>query len=161
VFLNKKDVFWGGVLFAIGDTIAALILDQFTVLRLIGMFVIGATVYAFEIPNFFKWIERKTAEKYKGVKRKIFKTLAVVIFFNPIWIFRHSVFIYLLLGRFQLINASLFQASVVAFLYNMPVSFFGNYFIQNKLELKWRFIVNAIFSALLTTYYSLSSILFN
>ena len=156
---TKSDAIWGGVLFAIGDTIAALILNQFTLVRLVGMFVIGATVYAFEIPNFFTWIEKITAEKYTGLKRKIIKTLAVVAFFNPLWIFRHSVFILLLLGTYNLINSTLLQASVVAFLYNIPFSFGGNYLIQNKVPLRWRFIVNAIFSALITTYYSLSPML--
>lgn len=157
---TKRDVFWGGVLLAISDTIAALITDQFSYVRLIGMFVVGATLYAIEIPNFFDWLEKFTTKRYSGFKKKMAKTIAVALFFNPLWIFRHFVFIYFFLGEFDLINMALFNTAILSYVYNVPISLAGNYLIQNKVSLNWRFVVNSVFSALLTLYYALSPSIF-
>ncbi len=54
--------------------------------------LIGATVYAFEIPNYFNWIETKNNAK-TGRKKAILKTLLALLFFNSIWIFRHLLFL--------------------------------------------------------------------
>ena len=48
----------GGLIYMTGDTIAALIIDQFSWIRLLGIFALGATLYSFEIPRYIKWIEK-------------------------------------------------------------------------------------------------------
>jgi len=70
------------------------------------MVLIGATVYAFEIPNYFAWIDWKTAS-ITGIKKTMAKTGLAIAYFNPLWIWRHLVFIKLFLGQFEQINIHL------------------------------------------------------
>lgn len=127
--------------------------------RLLGMVLIGATVYAFEIPNYFAWIDQKTAS-YTGVKKTMAKTGLAIAYFNPIWIWRHLVFIKLFSGQFEQINLHLWYIAGMSFLVNIPISFIANYGIQNKINLRWRFLASALFSALMAIYYAMSETLF-
>jgi hypothetical protein len=123
------------------------------------MMVIGATVYAFEIPNYFKWIDQKT-KSLSGVKLTLTKTVLAIVYFNPLWIWRHLVFIKLFSGNTDEINSNLLWIACLSFLVNIPISFIANYVIQNKIKLDWRFLASAIFSALMAIYYALSETIF-
>jgi hypothetical protein len=123
------------------------------------MVIVGATIYAFEIPNYFSWIDIKTGH-LSGVKKTFSKTSLAIIYFNPLWIFRHLVFIKLFSGNFNDINSNLLQIAVISFLVNVPISFIANYIIQNKIKLDWRFLASAIFSAIMAIYYALSETIF-
>ena len=57
---SKSNILRGALIYSAGDTIASILLDDFTLYRLIGMMFLGATLYAFEIPNYFQWIVKKT-----------------------------------------------------------------------------------------------------
>ncbi len=149
----------GALIYSAGDTIAALLLQEFSWGRLLGMVCIGATLYAFEIPNYFAWIDRKTVT-FSGYKRTLAKTGWAIAYFNPIWIFRHLVCIKLFSGNLDQIDGSLFQIAIWSFLANIPISFIANYLIQNKVHLSWRFLASAIFSALMAIYYALSETIF-
>ncbi len=157
---TKRDSFWGGFLLVLSDTIASFVSGDFSIIRLVGMFIVGAALYAVEIPHYFAWLERFTRRRLDGMKRKLTKTVAVALFFNPLWIFRHFVFIYLLLGKTDLINGDLFHTAILSFAFNLPFSLIGNYIIQNKISLKWRFVFSSVFSAMITLYYSLSPMIF-
>ena len=89
---TKKNILKGAIIYSTGDTIASLMMNDFSWIRLVGMIIIGATIYAFEIPNYFKWIDRKTIDK-KGVNLLMSKTLLAILYFNPLWIARHLLFI--------------------------------------------------------------------
>jgi len=143
----------------VGDTIAALLLNEFSIYRLLGMIAIGATVYALEIPNYFAWIDKKTSS-FSGIKKTLAKTGLAIAYFNPIWIFRHLVIIKLFSGNFSQINSSLFLIACWSFLANIPISFIANYGIQNKIKLDWRFTASAVFSAIMAIYYALSETIF-
>jgi len=52
------------------------------------MVLIGATLYTFEIPNYFNWVVRKTNKLYGLTKI----TLAIA-YFNPLWIARHLFYL--------------------------------------------------------------------
>ncbi len=121
--------------------------------------IVGATVYAIEIPNYFAWIDRKTAE-LSGIKLTLTKTALAIAYFNPFWIFRHLLFIKLFSGSFDDINAGLIEIAFLSFLVNIPISFIANYLIQNKIRLDWRFLASATFSALMAIYYALSETIF-
>jgi hypothetical protein len=122
------------------------------------MMLIGATFYAFEIPNYFDWIVKKT-QFLKGLKATLTKTILAILYFNPLWIARHLLFIKLF-SR-QAIGWNLLEIAFWSFLVNIPISFIANYIIQNRFKLKWRFLGSAIFSALMAIYYALSETLFN
>ena len=123
------------------------------------MFV-GATVYAFEIPNYFDWIVKKTKHLI-GLKANLVKTGLAILYFNPIWIARHLLFIKLFSGKLDAIGWHILEIALWSFLANILISFIANYFIQNRFKLKWRFLASAVFSALMAIYYALSETLFS
>ena len=122
--------------------------------------LVGATIYAFEIPNYFAWIDKKTAS-FSGIKKTLAKTGLAIAYFNPLWVFRHLAFIKLFTGNYELINQQLLVIACLSFLANIPISFVANFLIQNKVRLGWRFMASAIFSALMAIYYALSETIFN
>ncbi|WP_299120101.1 hypothetical protein [uncultured Winogradskyella sp.] len=124
------------------------------------MVLVGATFYAFEIPNYFDWIVKQT-NNLKGLKATLTKTGLAIAYFNPLWIARHLLFIKLFSGQFEAINFSLLEIAFWSFLVNIPISFIANYIIQNRFKLKWRFLGSAIFSALMAIYYALSETFFS
>lgn len=123
------------------------------------MMLIGATVYAFEVPNYFAWIDERTAS-LNGIKKTLAKTGLAIAYFNPLWIFRHLAFIKLFSGNYAQINSHLLTIALWSFLANIPISFIANFIIQNKIRLDWRFVASAIFSALMAIYYALSETIF-
>ncbi|PQJ82449.1 hypothetical protein [Polaribacter glomeratus] len=156
---TKQNILKGALIYSAGDSIAAILLDEFSLFRLLGMILVGATIYAFEIPNYFSWIDKKTTN-LSGVKKTLAKTGLAIAYFNPIWIFRHLAFIKLFSGNFSDVNFNLLQIAGISFLVNIPISFIANYTIQNKIKLDWRFIASAIFSAIMAIYYALSETIF-
>jgi len=160
LIFTKYNILKGAIIYATGDTIAALILGEFNLMRLLGMVLVGATFYAFEIPNYFKWIETKT-QKLKGTTYLLSKTGLAIAYFNPLWIARHLFFIKLFSGQFDALNWGLLNIALLSFAVNIPISFIANFLIQTKTPLKWRFLASAIFSALMAIYYALSETLFS
>ena len=123
------------------------------------MICIGATLYAFEIPKYFTWIDKKT-NNFIGIKKTLAKTGLAIAYFNPLWIFRHLAFIKLFSGNYEQINSHLLTIALWSFLANIPISFVANFIIQNKIRLDWRFMASAIFSAIMAIYYALSETIF-
>jgi len=123
--------------------------------RLLGMVLLGATIYAFEIPNYFKWIDKKTAQN-SDAKRTLVKTALAFAYFNPLWIARHLFFIKLFSKNYEALNLHLLDIALMSFLINIPISFLANYIIQNRIKLHWRFTASAIFSGLMAIYYAMS-----
>ena len=69
---KKQNIIRGSMIYCAGDTIAALILNEFMWSRMLGILLIGATIYAFEIPNYFAWIDRKVVA-YEGWEKSLYK----------------------------------------------------------------------------------------
>ena len=156
---TKQNIIRGALIYSAGDTIAALLLNEFSIYRLLGIMLVGATMYAIEIPNYFTWIDKKTLQ-LTGIKKTIAKTSLAIAYFNPLWIFRHLAFIKLFSGNYEQINSHLLLIAVWSFLVNIPISFIANFMIQNKVKLDWRFLASAIFSAIMAIYYALSETIF-
>jgi hypothetical protein len=165
---TKQDIVKGAIVYTLGDTIATLILGEFNWVRFFGIMFIGATLYAFEVPNYFKWIEEKT-KNLLGTKRTMAKTFLAITFFNPLWIARHIFFIKLFTGQLAFLNqnnpnaltmASLWHIALQSFLAGAIISFIANYIIQNKIKLEGRFLASAIFSGLMAIFYAFSETLF-
>ena len=151
----------GAVIYAAGDSIAALILGQFSLLRMAGMMLIGATLYAAEIPAYFRWIDRRTRDIPKGMRYAAARTFLALLYFNPLWIARHLLFIAVFSGRVNSIDIGLLQAAFMSWLVNIPLSTIGNAVIQLKLPLKWRFAGSALFSGLMAVYYAITGVYFH
>ena len=157
---KRSDIIKGLLVYSIGDSIASILLGEFQITRLLGVILIGATVYAFEIPNYFNWIESKTNAK-TGRKKAIQKTLLALLYFNPLWILRHLLFLKIFSFEFGFSFKNLLIISFYSFLVNIPISFIGNFIIQNKIRINHRFLASAIFSALMAVYYALSETIFS
>ncbi|HIP48458.1 MAG TPA: hypothetical protein EYG92_05775 [Lutibacter sp.] len=152
---TKQNIVIGAVLYSTGDMIATIVLDQFSWIRFFGMLLIGATIYAYEIPNYFIWIEKR-AHNLTGIKKTINKTILALAFFNPLWVARHLFFIYFFSQNFEAINMNIFVIAFWSFVVNIPISLLANYIIQNKIKLYWRFLASTLFSGLMAVYYAMS-----
>lgn len=124
------------------------------------MVIVGATFYAFEIPNYFDWIVKKT-KHLNGIKSTLAKTGLAILYFNPLWIARHLLFIKIFSGQFAAIGWNLLEIAFWSFLANILISFVANYIIQNRFKQKWRFLGSAIFSAIMAIYYAISETIFS
>lgn len=153
-----ESAFYGGLIYVGGDTIATLISDSFQFQRLAGMFILGATLYAIEIPAYFAWLDRRYAEPSSSNALK--RMLLALAFFNPVWIGRHLAFIELFAGRWHNLGWHLISLATTSFIYCVPVSLLMNYLIQNVLPLRWRFVASSLYSAVLAIYYALTEVLF-
>ncbi|MCD4709108.1 MAG: hypothetical protein K8S62_15405 [Candidatus Sabulitectum sp.] len=146
------NVIRGLIIYPLGDTIAALLTREFSIERLLGMMVAGGLVYSLEIPAWFAYIN----DRYNGMQR----TLMAMLYFNPLWIARHLLFIFLLTGQTSAVHWSILTIALKSFAVNLPLAFAANYIIQNKLPLHWRFFSSAVFSSLMAIYYALSGVIF-
>ncbi len=146
------DIIKGLIIYSAGDTAASLMMHEFSVQRMLGIMFVGGFVYSLEIPAWFNCIN----EKYTGLQR----TLMATLYFNPLWIARHLIFISLFSGQISQIHWSILSVALKSFATSLPVAFAANHVIQNKIPLQWRFFASAIFSSLMAIYYPLSRMLF-
>lgn len=156
--LTKRDSLHGALIYGLGDSCATLLSDEFQISRLIGMMVLGGTLYAIEIPRYFAWIERSFEKP--GIANSIKRALLAQAFFNPLWIARHLAFIKCFSGQFAAIQWNLIGIALDAFVQVIPFALLVNYTIQNFIPYGWRFLASAAFSTLMAIYYALSGVWF-
>ncbi len=154
---SRAEALRGSVVYALGDSVAAWIAGDFSLLRLVGMGFVGGAVYAYEIPHYFRWAERRVATCRHP---QLTRTGLALLYFNPLWIARHLFFIKLFSGDWSGISSRLVRVGCESFVFNIPLAFAANYLIQNKLPLTWRFTGSAVFSGLMAIYYALSGVWF-
>jgi len=99
--ITKRNCIQGAIIFTLGDSCAALLTGEFQVSRLIGMMLLGGTLYAVEIPWYFAWIERRFERQ--GIVNWLKRAVIAQAFFNPLWIARHLAFIHCFTGQFAAI----------------------------------------------------------
>jgi hypothetical protein len=150
----------GAIIYAAGDTIATLILGDFSPARTLGMMLVGATVYAFEIPLCFHYIDAFTARMERGPRYAFSRTMLAFLYFNPLWVARHLFFIALFSGNFANINSGLLSVALTSWLVNIPISLVGNAVIQLKIPARRRFAASAVFSGMMAIYFALSGVWF-
>jgi hypothetical protein len=159
LFYKKNDILRGAIIYSSGDTIATLLLDGFSIYRMLGIAFVGATYYAFEIPNYFAWIDKKISHG-KRFSDTLKRAGLAIMYFNPLWIARHLLFIKFFSGNISQIEFNIVAIGFYSFLANIPISFTANYLIQNKVPVKKRFFASATFSAIMAIYYAASEVLF-
>ena len=141
--INWHNIVTGAVLFAAGDSIGAFIMGEFLLQRMLGMMVLGGTLYAWEIPTYFAHLHRRFNKQ--GYPNAFKRTLAAGLFFNPLWIARHLVFIKLFAGQWQTIDLDILVIATESFVLCFPFSLLANYLIQNVILFRWRFLVSSIY----------------
>lgn len=156
--LDRRNAIRGGLIYASGDTIATLISGDFLIWRALGVLILGATLYASEIPAYFRWIDRHFGKP--GPWNPLKKALLAQAFFNPVWIARHLLFIRLFSRRWTEIDLGLLSIGLNSFLHIAPVGLLMNYLIQNIVPLNWRFVASASYSALMAIYFAMSEVWF-
>lgn len=151
----------GFIIYPLGDLIAQIILGEVHVLRIFTISLAGGLLYALEIPLWFGWINRTFNHWFP-------RTLAAIVYFNPLWIMRHILLIRASINPNALTSGSLFIAvlqtswnsALTSFTGAILISFVGNYIIQNMIRLERRFIASSIFSGLMAIYYAISESFF-
>jgi hypothetical protein len=156
--LSWRDSLYGAMIYIIGDSVAAVLTNEFQISRMIGMMLLGGTIYAIEIPHYFAWIDRYLDNK--GYWNRIKRALLAEAFFNPLWIARHIALIKCFSGQYADLQWNLLSIGWTSFIQIAPFAIVINYFIQNLIPLAWRFMASAVFSALMAVYYALSEVLF-
>ena len=157
--IRRSNIVRGMLIYPLGDALAAGILGQFSIVRMLGMTVLGGTLYAWEIPLVFRWIDRHVpvgSHRWAALRR----SLLAVLYFNPLWIARHLLFIKLFSGAWEEVRWSLLAVGMRSFLVNVPIALAGNHVIQNIVPREHRFAASAIFSGLMALYYAMSAVWF-
>lgn len=156
-----KNQIRGLIIYPLGDSIAQVILGDVNYWRIGILALVGCFLYSFEIGKWFSYIDKK-------FKNPLLKTSLAVIYFNPLWIARHFLFIELATRPelftdthdFGQLLVKVIGAGTRSFMGAILVSLPVNYYIQNKAPLKNRFLLSATFSALMGIYYALSKVWF-
>ncbi len=156
---SKRNALQSALIYAAGDAIAALLLHSFSFQRMIGMAIIGGTLYSLEIPNYFHWINTHT-HLMEGMKASVRRTILALLYFNPMWIARHLAFVQIFSGQSFQLSWNLLWVSYNSFTMNIPVTVTINYLIQNKVPLHRRFLFSSIFSGVMAIYYAMSQVWF-
>ena len=123
-----------------------------------GILFLGGLVYAFEIPNYLRWLAKKF---YKDeLYTKILSSVLFTLYFNPLWIARHLLILNLFKGNFDQITWDLLRIGFDSFIYSFFFTLPVNYIIINKIPVKWKFAVTAVFSSSMAVFYALSEVIF-
>ncbi len=154
---KRYNVIRGAIVYSVFDALAAIYLNQFSWLRFFGVMLVGATIYTFEIPNYFRWIESKCI-KYVGFRHQLIKTFFALLYFNPLWIARHLLIIEVL--TYGSAGYYIIEIALKSFIVNIPISVLVNFFIQNQVKLNYRYLASAIFSGVMAIYYAFGKALF-
>lgn len=153
------DVLGGMLIYASGDTVASLLLDQASLTRLLTVMLVGGLVYSVEIPAYFRFIDRRAKRDGTG-RTAVVRALLALLYFNPLWIGRHLLLLKLGQPAWEEINLHLAHVALLSFAGNIPLSFVGNLTIQNAVPHRLRFVASALFSAAMAVYYAASSVWF-
>lgn len=154
--MNIKTRLGTALIYPIGDGIAQLILQEFSIYRFLSLTFLAFAFYSWEIPGWFKLLDSKN---YK--LNWLGRTIGAILYFNPLWIARHMFFISLgkvnslcAINLNELIISSLILGTK-SFIINLPISVLGNFIVQVKLKLKHRFLGSVILTSLFAICYAL------
>lgn len=149
---TSRDLLTGLLIYGIGDLTASLLTDELSLLRAVGMALVGTCLYGLEIPHYFRWVERQT-RGLSGAKLVASKTALAMLYFNPLWVVRHLAIISWLNGEnFELV---ILPIALKSFVSALPLTIVANIVIQNLIALKYRFMASALFSCFMAITYPL------
>jgi hypothetical protein len=149
---TRRDLIVGLSIYGAGDAVAAMLAGQFSVVRAVGMALIGALVYGAEIPHYFRWVDGVTRH-VATVRVAVLRTALALLYFNPLWVARHLLFIALFSGK--PVDGFLVVLAAKSFITALPLTIGANLVIQNVISLPRRFLASALFSCLMAAFYPL------
>lgn len=152
---DRRDVVLGALLYPAGDSVASVLIGEFSWLRVFGVGLAGSLLYSLEIPAWFRGIDRWTAAM-TGLRRSLARSLLATIYFNPLWVARHMLVLCLFGGKHDQIGWNLLATGHRSFVAVLPVGLVVNYAIQNSLPQRHRFLASSLFTALMAVYYAAS-----
>ena len=123
-----------------------------------GILFLGGLIYALEIPNYLKWLNKKFSEDRFSIK--FLSAVLFTLYFNPLWIARHLLVLNVFKGNFNQVNLNLLKIGLDSFIYSFFFTLPVNYIIINKIPFKWKFTVTAVFSSSMAIYYAVSEVIF-
>jgi len=162
------------LIYPFGDLAAQFILQEFNICRVLSLTFLAFAFYQWEIPKWFKFLDDVSISQgeINVISRFLInedsklnwlgKTLGAMLYFNPLWIARHMFFISISktncfgLNSFNELILSSLTLGVKSFLVNLPVTLIGNFIVQAKLKLKYRFLGSVLLTSLLTICYALA-----
>ncbi len=178
-----RNILEGCLVYGLGDLLAQIILGTPSIIRTIGVGFIGGTVYALEVPLWFRMIEGTFCHATDKIRAcQLFKepnqenicyldykgrTLMAMSYFNPVWIARHMFFLSLLnamsadiafISPFR-VFLHLIPVAVKSFLICIPITVIGNFVVQNRIKMKYRLIGSAVLSAICVFWFAISKVL--
>lgn len=151
---RSREVLTGLLIYGTGDTLAALLVGEASWIRALGMSLTGALLYGLEIPNYFRWVARRTHAR-SGLPGAALRTGLAMLYFNPLWVARHLALIHLFSGDPEALAWPLLAVAAQSFLAAIPVTVSANFLIQNLVPLRLRFAASATFSCAMAMYYPL------
>lgn len=172
----------GWILYPLGDFIGQCLLGTLSFERTVVIALLGGIVYRFEVPRWFAFLDKirvsekraktfplnlilkKDADADEEGKHKLNwlgRTAGAMSYFNPLWIARHVFIIYVTTHHLSIEMESskvvmhFVGLGVKSFLVNLPISIIGNYIIQERLPLTYRFAGSATLSGIFAISYAL------
>jgi hypothetical protein len=179
-----RNIIEGLLVYGLGDLLAQIILGTPSLIRTIGVALIGSSIYALEVPLWFRMIEGtfclasdkiRACQMFQEPDRQNIchldykgRTLMAMSYFNPIWIARHMFFLSLLISLSNgtafispfRIFVNLIPVAAKSFLFCIPITVIGNYLVQNRIKMRYRLIGSAILSAICVFWFAISKVLF-
>lgn len=152
-FYTKRNLLVGVLTYPIGDSIGAIILNEFSIYRLLGVALLTLVFYSVEIPLFFGWIDRYTKRFKTKFSIISVRALLAVVYFNPLWIARQDVVIHLCLG--DPLSWNILSKATDTYFTSLLVAILGNILIQGFIHLKYRFLSSGIFSIVMNMIYAI------
>ena len=153
---SARNSLQGMAIYTAGDLVAQIVLQQVQLSRVLGVMLLGGTLYALEIPNWFAFIDRRVTTQ-QPTRRALQRTGLALLYFNPLWIARHLLFLRLFSGGWQTVTSDLLRLGLLSWLANLPIAVCANWLIQVRVPLRWRFLASATFSGLMAVYYAVSA----
>ena len=178
------DMLEGFLVYGLGDLAAQIILGSPSIVRTIGIGLIGSSFYALEVPLWFRMIEGTFCHASNKIRAcQMFKepnnenicyldykgrTLMAMSYFNPIWVARHMFFLSLLnaISKGYVFSSpfrvfiNLIPVAAKSFVVCIPIIILGNYIVQNRIKMKYRLIGSAILSSICALWFAVSQAIF-
>ena len=60
---TRRNLLTGAVLYPLGDTLGVFCVGDLIWTRILGMALVGSLVYGWEIPHYFRWLDKRMSHR--------------------------------------------------------------------------------------------------